>query len=129
MKYETRTLPDTPDEFAPDGSEVRKLQRLSGGSMAHFTLPPGDCSAAVKHLTVEEIWFVLSGEGEMWRQSETGEEEVTHLGAGVSLTIPLGTCFQFRATGSQPLRVIAVTMPPWPTDREEAVPVTGKWRR
>lgn len=127
MRFSTKMLPKQPDEFAPDGSEVRKLQRLSGGSMAHFTLPPTSCSTAVKHLSVEEIWFVLSGVGEMWRKDEEGNEEITSLQSGVSLTIPLGTSFQFRVTGDKPLTVVAITMPPWPTDREEAVPVQGKW--
>jgi len=33
--------------------------------MAHFHLPAGQVSRAVRHRTVEEIWFVLSGRGEM----------------------------------------------------------------
>ncbi len=41
MKPQAKTLPDAPDVMAPDGSEVRILCRLSGGSMAHFTLPAG----------------------------------------------------------------------------------------
>jgi glucose/arabinose dehydrogenase len=39
--------------------------------MAHFALPSGQISTAVAHQTVEEIWFFLSGTGEMWRQ-QTG---------------------------------------------------------
>jgi hypothetical protein len=34
--------------------------------------------------------------------------------------------FQFRNDGSQPLDIIAATMPPWPGDRE-AYLVDGKW--
>ena len=53
---------------APDGSDVRVLLSLGGGSMAHFELAPGRVSAAVVHRTVEEIWYVLAGRGEMWRR-------------------------------------------------------------
>ena len=66
-RFATRALPAEPDDVAPDGSDVRLLARLSGGSMAHFELAAGKVSAAVTHRTVEEIWYVLAGSGEMWR--------------------------------------------------------------
>ena len=44
----------------------------------------------------------------------------------VSVTIPLGTHFQFRAVGVEPLMIVGVTMPPWPGDGE-AVVVPGTW--
>ena len=101
------------------------LLQLSGGGLAHFELPPDATSIAVCHRTVEEIWFVLSGRGEIWRQLNQ-HEDIIALEPGVSLTIPLGTHFQFRALGRVPLRVIGVTMPPWPGDGE-AFEVPGKW--
>ena len=94
--------------------------------MAHFELLPGHTSSAVTHRTVEEIWFFLSGRGEMWRQQGEHEETVA-LAPGLCLTIPLGTRFQFRATGSEALAAVAVTMPPWP-GAAEAVAVAGPWR-
>ncbi|HLY26261.1 MAG TPA: hypothetical protein VKQ72_07970 [Aggregatilineales bacterium] len=42
------------------------------------------------------------------------------------MTIPVGTQFQVRAFGEQPLTVIGVTLPPWPGEGE-AYPVQGKW--
>ena len=45
---------------------------------------------------------------------------------GVCLTIPLGTHFQFRSTGTEVLALVGVTIPPWPGDGE-AIVVTGKW--
>jgi mannose-6-phosphate isomerase-like protein (cupin superfamily) len=110
---------------APDGSDVRILPRRPGGSMAHFTLAAGATSRAVEHRTVEEIWYVVGGAGEMWRASTAGEQVVA-LTSGVALTIPLGTRFQFRAAADAPLRVVAITMPPWPGD-DEAVAVAGPW--
>jgi mannose-6-phosphate isomerase-like protein (cupin superfamily) len=111
---------------APDGSKVRPLLGLKGGSFAHFELLPGETSKAVAHHTVEEIWFIVGGRGQMWRKQD-GHEKTVELETGVCLTIPLGTHFQFRCLGDEPLAMVAVTMPPWPTDREEAYPVEGTW--
>ena len=62
--YETKTLGAAIDATAPDGTAVRLLLSLAGGSMAHFELPAGAVSHAVTHRTVEEIWFVVSGRGQ-----------------------------------------------------------------
>jgi len=124
--FETRTLGATSDAVAPDGTAVRLLPSLAGGSFAHFELPAGAVSQAIVHRTVEEIWYFVAGCGELWRRA--GErEEVVAVGPGVSATIPLGTRFQFRASGEAPLAFVAVTMPPWPGDGEADV-VEGKWR-
>jgi len=117
VTFDTTSLPADPTAVAPDGSDVRVLLTLSGGSMAHFTLAPGVVSAAVRHRTVEEIWFVLAGQGEMWR-CQGPREEVVALSPGTCVSIPVGTAFQFRSTGAAPLEVVAVTMPPWPGDGE-----------
>ena len=61
----TKKLPADRDDIAPDGSDVRVLLRLKRGSMAHFQLEPGEISTAVFHRTIEEIWYFLSGDGEM----------------------------------------------------------------
>jgi mannose-6-phosphate isomerase-like protein (cupin superfamily) len=124
--FAAMTLPDGHDVLAPDGSEVRILLALKGGSMAHFRLPAGQVSRAVRHRTVEEIWFVLSGHGEMWR-SAPGGEVVTALAPGTCLAIEVGTSFQFCAGEGEALAAVAVTMPPWPGD-DEAEFVEGKWQ-
>jgi mannose-6-phosphate isomerase-like protein (cupin superfamily) len=126
IPFDTRRLPATRDVVAADGSDVRILLSLRGGSMAHFELAPGQTSKAVTHRTVDEIWFVLSGRGEMWRADSRQPESIVALEAGVCLTLPLGTRFQFRAIGSEPLCAVGITMPPWPGDNE-AVLVDGKW--
>ena len=123
--FATTRVPPAPFGTAPDGTDVRPLLSLSGGSFAHFELPPGSTSFAVTHRTVEEIWFFLGGRGEMWRL-QGDQEEVVALDAGVCLTIPLGTRFQFRSFGYAPLTAVVVTMPPWPGG-DEAAEVEGKW--
>ena len=105
---------------------MRPLLSLSGGSMAHFQLAAGKTSIAVAHRSVEEIWFVTGGRGEMWRK-QADAEEVIALAPGVCLTIPLGTAFQFRSSGPEPLRIVAITMPPWPGE-DEAYSVEELWQ-
>jgi mannose-6-phosphate isomerase-like protein (cupin superfamily) len=123
--FATLPLHAAPLVKAPDGSDVRPLLSLAGGSLAHFELAAGKTSLAVAHHTVEEIWFVIGGQGEMWRKA--GErEEITTLATDVSLTIPVATAFQFRSLGPEPLAIVAITMPPWPGEGE-AYPVEGKW--
>jgi mannose-6-phosphate isomerase-like protein (cupin superfamily) len=126
MSFATRQLGPAPDVIAPDGSEVRILGQTSRGSMAHFALAPGAVAKAVAHRTIEEVWYVVSGRGRMWRRLG-GREEVVELRAGLSLTLPVGTRFQFRADGGEPLCAIGVAMPPWPGD-DEAYFVTGPWQ-
>jgi mannose-6-phosphate isomerase-like protein (cupin superfamily) len=123
--FATMRLPAGRDVVAPDGSDVRVLLRLPGGSMAHFELAPGRISRPVAHRTVDEIWYVLRGEGEMWR-SHGGREETVALAPGTCLSIPAGTRFQFRSAGAGPLAAVAVTMPPWP-GADEAYAVPGAW--
>ena len=123
--YETKTLGAGVDAVAPDGTAVRLLLSLAGGSMAHFELPGGAVSHAVTHRTVEEIWFVVSGRGSIWRRQE-GVERIDPLAPGTALTIPLGTAFQFRAEGGSALAFVAITMPPWP-GMDEAIGAEGPW--
>lgn len=125
-KFETTRIPVRPVDTAPDGTDVRPLLQLAGGSFAHFELAPGKTSNAVTHRTIEEIWHFISGRGEMWRK-QGEQEEVVPVEAGVCLTIPLGTHFQFRCIGYEPLVLVVVTMPPWPGG-DEAYVVQGKWK-
>lgn len=124
-EFELSNLGDAPEARAPDGSRVRALLRTQGGSMAHFELEPGACSKAVAHHRVDELWFVLSGCGEIWR-AHNGREEISALAPGTCFSIPHGFHFQFRASEDAPLRVVAVTMPPWPGP-DEAYAVKGTW--
>jgi mannose-6-phosphate isomerase-like protein (cupin superfamily) len=124
-ELDARALGQEPDVIAPDGCEVRILARTGRGSMAHFSLGPGQVARAVAHRTVEEVWYFLAGRGRMWRRlGET--EEITEVAPGLSLVIPLGARFQLRKDGQAPLAAVAITMPPWPGE-DEAYFVEGRW--
>jgi mannose-6-phosphate isomerase-like protein (cupin superfamily) len=125
QRFDTMQRPEIPDAVAPDGSDVRVLLQLNRGGMAHFELAPGRVSRAMAHHAAEEIWYILAGEGQMWRRQGERQETVS-LAPGSCLSIPAGTHFQFRATEGGPLTIVGVTMPPWPGD-DEAYEVPGAW--
>jgi mannose-6-phosphate isomerase-like protein (cupin superfamily) len=113
-------LPSEPDAVAPDGSSIRLLAAGERGSMCHAELPAGAVTRPVQHRTVEEVWYVVSGSGQL-----ALGEHVVELRRGASVLIPTGTAFQFRA-GYGGLGIVITTMPPWPGP-DEAAPAAGPW--
>ena len=98
---------------------------MSRGGLALFSLPSGAVARAVAHRTVDELWYVVAGRGRIWRK--LGDREgIVDLDAGLSLSLPTGTHFQFRCDGPEPLTILGATMPPWPGPHE-AHAVAGIW--
>jgi mannose-6-phosphate isomerase-like protein (cupin superfamily) len=122
-----KALPRKRDYLAPDGSEIRLLAKASAGDFAHCLLPAGKTSRPVYHRTVEELWYVLRGRGELWRGRSAKDQSTVALKEGASVRIPVGTTFQFRAAPKTALEFLIATMPRWPGPRE-AVPAPGKWQ-
>jgi mannose-6-phosphate isomerase-like protein (cupin superfamily) len=99
--------------------------------MANFRLKAGQVTVGVVHRTVDEVWMVTGGEGRIWRcpdgRPDLGFED--RLVPGVSVPIPVGTHFQFRAaeegTG---LDIVGVTVPAWPGEGEALVSGVTPWR-
>lgn len=122
--FATMTLPEA-SIVAPDGSAIRPLLEVTRGGLSHCTLPPGGVSLAVRHRTIEELWFILAGRCEVWRR--LGDvEEVVEAAPGTCVSLPTGTHFQFRTRGAEPLVFVIATLPPWP-GMEEAVRVADHW--
>jgi mannose-6-phosphate isomerase-like protein (cupin superfamily) len=119
-------LHETIGRPAPDGSEIRPLLECEDGGFAHCTLKQGACAKAIKHRTVDEIWFVLGGRGKIWRKNEAGQTAEDPLRPGRCITIPVGTSFQFRSEADSPLRIGIGTFPKWPGE-DEALMVVGPW--
>ncbi len=120
------TLSPEADAKSPAGADIRFIMDGATGNMIHSTVPPGQINRATVHATVSEFWHVLEGEGEIWRRDVT-EAKITSLVPGVSIDIPVGTAFQYRNVGTQPLKFICITMPPWPGDHE-ASHLDGVWQ-
>lgn len=117
-------LPAEPTAKAPDGSDVRVLLDTRHGGLAHFEFPPGSISPAVRHRTVDELWYFMNGVGRMWTSSS--EEQGFDVRPGTCVRIPVGTSFQVRSFGHEPLSAIGATMPPWPGNGEAEI-VDGPW--
>ena len=122
---QTRPFPATPDAKSPAGAEIRYLMEGPTGNMIHSTVPPGQVNRATVHATVSVFWHVLSGRGRIWRRDHE-TEAVVDLEPGVSVDIPTGTAFQYRCDGTEHLRFLCISMPPWPGDRE-AIVIDGPW--
>lgn len=128
MEFDHARRGDSPDAIAPDGSEIRLLVAHDGASMCEVRLPLGGVSIPVRHRTVQEVWYFLEGEGEVWRQAPDGTAQTAAVSPGSALTIPLGCRFQFRNTGAGDLRILCLTTPPWPGGQEAIVePDAGVW--
>lgn len=120
-----------PDAIAPDGSDIyfRALD-AERASLVEVVLAPGMVSRAVRHRTVEELWYFLAGSGLLWTRSPDGRSEDTQrVAPGSTVTIRQGWDFQFCADASAALRFLCFTSPPWPgEDEAEAVADGGLGR-
>ena len=122
----TTILPGQPDAKSPAGADIRYLMDGETGNMIHSTVPPYQINKATIHATVSEFWYVLEGQGEIWRDNGV-QTSITHLVPGIAIDIPVGTAFQYRNVSDVDLKFICITMPPWPGDFEAAY-VEGKWQ-
>src|SRR5271166_6879790 len=67
MTLQTKRLGSLADAAAPDGSEVRVLCQVAGGSMAQFSIPPKAVFRAVAHRRERVKSSVLaSAVGRLW---------------------------------------------------------------
>ena len=120
------------DATAPDGSEIRLLadarHSASKSSLVEVVLPAGQVSRPVYHRTVEEIWYILEGEGQVWRcppDADGASVPPQPVLPGDALVIPTGWSFQFAAGSDTDLRFLCHTTPPWPGEDEAVAAERG----
>ncbi len=130
MNFASRPPPvarrsEAADTTAPDGSEIRFLidtrHSATRASMVEVTLPAGQVSRPVWHRSVEEVWHILEGRGQVWRCPPgvaPAEYPPVDVAPGDSLVIPTNWRFQFSASEGGPLRFLCFTTPPWPGEHE-----------
>jgi mannose-6-phosphate isomerase-like protein (cupin superfamily) len=121
----TRVLPQKPDATSPAGADIRYLMDSQFGNMIHSTVPPYQINRATVHSTVGEFWYILEGQGEIWRK-DGAQSEITALTPGTAIDIPVGTAFQYRNISEKDLKFICIAMPPWP-GKSEATFIQGAW--
>lgn len=95
----------------PHQSEIRPLidrttSEVTMCSLAEETLPVGAAVGRHYHLETEEIYYVLSGTGQMTIGSETRE-----VSAGDCVYIPRLLAHTLENTGSQPMTILLVCGP------------------
>lgn len=109
---------DEADLIAVDGSAIYLLagdaQGATRASLCEVRLAAGAVSRPISHRTVEEIWHVLAGRGQVWRCPPHERVEPVDVTPGDTLVIPIGWRFQFRASAEGELRFLCYTTPPWP---------------
>jgi len=111
--WATNNMSENPDGQALDGCDVRLLTRTPFSSAIHCELPGGQTSQATINYWIHEIWFVISGEGAVWRTDGSFDQTVD-VKAGSSITIPPQVTFQFRSTRKEPLVFVCFVAPPFP---------------
>ena len=121
----TTILPEHPDAKSPAGADIRYMMGSELGNMIHSTVPPHQVNKATVHATVSEFWYILEGQGEIWRDDGV-ESRITDLVPGTSIDIPVGTAFQYRNVSDVDLKFICIAMPPWPGE-SEATFIKGIW--
>ncbi|PYS93204.1 MAG: hypothetical protein DMF64_05845 [Acidobacteria bacterium] len=95
----------------PHGSEIRPLidrttSEIELCSLAEEVLPPGAAVARHHHLETEEVYYILSGQGQMTVGCE--ERAVT---TGDAIFIPRETSHTLANTGTEPLVLLLVCGP------------------
>lgn len=122
----SKNMPKEYQNISPAGAEVKELMENEYMSLAYLTMKAGKVSKAVTHKTVLEIWYILSGTGEIWWKSKN-EEKIINLEPGMSIDIPLGVEFQYRSANSNDLVFLCMTTPPWPGHHEVKYLENGVW--
>lgn len=95
----------------PHGSQIRPLidrttSPITQCSLAEELLPPGHSVTPHHHEVLEEIYYILTGTGEM-----TVGDETRAVGAGDAVYIPTGQRHTLTNTGAEPMRIVLVCGP------------------
>ena len=122
--FSTKCLPDTPDAIARTGRRSVFYWNSQGVEWLILNLRREKHQLRLPTGPLKKSGFLRRS----WRNvAEAGSKRRISPGAfWLCITIPVGTHFQFRAFGHEPLAAVGVTMPPWPGECEAYV-VEGKW--
>jgi mannose-6-phosphate isomerase-like protein (cupin superfamily) len=96
-----------------DGSLVTELVRPERGgsrnvSVAAAVIQPGESTRAHAHAASDEVYFVLSGKGEVTLGANSHKVE-----PGSCVLLPAGQVHGACCTGDEPLRLLCICAPPY----------------
>ena len=102
-----------------DGSIIRELMHPNAGgskrqSLAEATIPVGGKTHAHCHHLTEELYHIITGNGEL----VLGADRVG-VTVGDTVCIPPGMAHFIRNTGDHPLKIICCCCPPYSHDDTE----------
>lgn len=102
---------DVPAFITKDRSEIREIMAPANScierqSLAEAIVYPGDTTATHIHKTVEEIYYILDGEGIMWQD---GKERSVR--PGDAIANPPGVPHRITNTGDSPLVFLCICVP------------------
>lgn len=113
---------DIPPYVTKDGSLIRELMHplVQGNqmqSLAEARVPVNATTALHRHNQSEELYYITHGEGEMTLGTEKFGVQV-----GDTICIPPGTAHCIRNTGTEALRILCCSSPPYAHDDTELLP-------
>ncbi len=99
-----------------DGSEIRELLAhrnscIRNQSLAEARVPVGGQTSSHYHPCTEEIYYILSGQGEL-----AIDDESRAVGPGDAIAIPPGAKHQITNTGGEILKFICCCAPGYEND-------------
>jgi len=108
---EIKNLNEVKAFVTKDGSEIRELlshrnSRLHNQSLAEAHLPTGASTLEHYHVKAEEIYYILSGIGQI-----RIEGELRAVMPGDAIAIPPGKRHKLWNTGKEPLRLLCCCAP------------------
>jgi mannose-6-phosphate isomerase-like protein (cupin superfamily) len=113
VDFDRHVLPDLPDSTSPGGgAEIRHILRSPRGDLTHAVCHAGEVAPTHELPELDESYFVLAGEGEIWRRNEE-REATTQLRPGRFVWMPAGCQFQYRANRGTSLVFLVVVLPSW----------------
>jgi mannose-6-phosphate isomerase-like protein (cupin superfamily) len=116
MNVDVKNLNHAQPFISKDGSEIRELLAhrnscIQKQSLAEARLPPGARTTAHYHRQTEEIYYILTGKGDM----TIGDENQT-VGPGDAIAIPPKMIHQIVNTGAEPLVFLCTCAPAYEHD-------------
>ncbi len=110
---DVRNIDHVPAFTTKDGSEIRELlahrnSAIVQQSLAEARLPSGTATTPHYHPRTEEIYYILTGVGQMRIGAETRA-----VGPGDAIAIPPGQVHQITNTGGEQLKFLCCCAPPY----------------
>ena len=111
-----QNIEQTVSFITKDGSEIRELLAhrnscIRNQSLAEARVPVGGQTTPHYHPLTEEIYYILSGQGEL-----TIGDETSAVGPGDAIAIPPGAEHQITNTGGKTLKFICCCAPGYEND-------------